>query len=83
MFKKILLHFPECVFDKVTREKNRKSLYIASVYNYKRIPYRGMEVGLLRRNLACERGLHTKEHNKINFFFFSGKKKRVRDDIQI
>ena len=68
----------------MTREKNRKSLYIASVYNYKRIPLRGMEVGLLRRNLACGRGLHKKEHNKINFFFFSEKKKkRVRDDIQI
>lgn len=58
----------------MTREKNRKSLYIASVYNYKRITLRGMEVGLLRRDLACGRGLHTKEHNKINFLFFSEKK---------
>ena len=75
MFKKILLHFPECVFDKVTREKNRKSLYIASVYNYKRIPYRGMEVGLLRRNLACGRGLYVKEHDEINVLFFFLRKK--------
>ena len=45
-----------------------------------------MEVGLLRRNLACGRGLHTKEHNKINFLFFSEKKKRFRgmqDDYRL
>ena len=45
---------------------------------------RGMGVGLLRRNLACGRGLYVKEHDEINvLFFFFFLEKKSRDDIQI
>ena len=44
------------------------------MYNYNRIQSRGMGVGLLRRNLACGRGLYVKEHDEINVVFFSKKK---------
>ena len=44
------------------------------MYNYKRIQSRGMEVGLLRRNLACGRGLYVKEHDEINVLCFFKKK---------
>ena len=44
------------------------------MYNYKRIQSRGMGVGLLRRNLACGRGLYVKEHEEINVLCFFKKK---------
>ena len=45
------------------------------MYNYNRIQLRGMGVGLLRRNLACGRGLYVKEHDEINVLFFFFRKK--------
>ena len=44
------------------------------MYNYNRIQLRGMGVGLLRRNLACGRGLYVKEHDEINVLCFFKKK---------
>ena len=35
-----------------------------------------MGVGLLRRNLACERGLYVKEHDERNVLFFFQKNKK-------
>lgn len=67
-------------FDEVTREKNRESLYITGVDNYKIILLRGKGSGCWTE-IGLWEGLHVKEQDEVNFLSFSPKKKNILEMI--